>query len=79
MAVRKSAPRWPSLARWSADKVAVTTGRTPSRPSTAQGRSTTLPKPTSATCGGKITVDRLDTVLAETGHGQARVAELAAA
>jgi hypothetical protein len=33
----------------------VTTGCTPSGPSTAQGRSTMLPKPTSATCGGKIT------------------------
>ena len=42
----------PSVARWSPASVTVTSGRTPSIPSTAHGRSETAPNPSSATCGG---------------------------
>src|SRR3972149_6132382 len=51
-AARKRPPRWPSLTLWSAASVAARTGRATIRPSTTHGRSTTLPKPTMATCGG---------------------------
>src|SRR6185369_3626488 len=51
-AARNSPPRWPSLTRWSADSVAVTTGRGPIAPSTTHGRSTMRPNPTMATWGG---------------------------
>src|SRR5512139_481336 len=52
---RNRAPRHPSLTRWSAESVAVTTGRAPRSPPSAQGRSSTEPKPTMATWGGVIT------------------------
>ena len=52
ISARNSAPAWPSLTRWSAASVMVTTERGPMAPSTSQGRATTLPKPTSATWGG---------------------------
>ena len=51
-AARKSPPRCPSLARWSADSVAVTSGLASTFPETTHGRSWIRPKPTSATCGG---------------------------
>src|SRR5574341_1316757 len=49
---RNSAPRCPSLTRWSAARLATTVGAALSAPSTAHGRSATRPNPTSATCGG---------------------------
>src|SRR5271155_2344530 len=52
ISARNRAPRWPSLARWSAARVAVSTRRAATSPATAQGRSTGMPKPTSATWGG---------------------------
>src|SRR6516162_10990644 len=48
ISARNKAPRWPSLARWSAESVAVSTRRAAISPLTTQGRSTGLPKPTSA-------------------------------
>ena len=52
ISARKSAPACPSLTRWSADSVMVTTGRGPMAPSTTHGRVTIVPTPTIATCGG---------------------------
>jgi pyruvate dehydrogenase E2 component (dihydrolipoamide acetyltransferase) len=49
---RNRAPRWPSLWRWSAERVAVTRARGTISSSTTQGRSCGVPKPTMATCGG---------------------------
>src|SRR3990172_6161227 len=53
-AVRNALARWPSVTRWSAASVAVTTGHGRSCPPEIHGRSTSRPKPTIATCGGKM-------------------------
>ena len=55
MACSSRAPIAPSLARWSPESVAVTTGATVSAPSSTHDRSRTAPNPTSATWGGWIT------------------------
>jgi hypothetical protein len=52
ISAKNNAPACPSLTRWSAARVIVTTERGPTAPSTTQGRATTFPKPTIATCGG---------------------------
>src|SRR5690606_16884020 len=52
IARRNRPPRWPSLARWSADRVAITLRRATSWPSITMGRGAMAPKPTMATCGG---------------------------
>ena len=80
MAARKRLPSWPSDTRWSAESVARTTGRTPSIPADAHGRSTIRPKPTRATCGRVDHAEHLlGALLAEVGHGDRGLAHLGAA
>ena len=52
IAFSSKAPIWPSLARWSAARLTVTSGRASILPSTTHGRVDMLPKPIIATCGG---------------------------
>ncbi len=52
ISARNNAPACPSLTRWSPDSVIVITERGPIAPSITQGRTTALPIPTIATCGG---------------------------
>src|SRR5581483_6853717 len=53
-AIRNAPARCPSVTRWSPASVAVTTGHGRICPSETHGRSTIRPKPTIATCGGKM-------------------------
>ena len=52
ISAKNNAPACPSLTRWSADSVMVTTERGPTAPSMIHGRVIAFPKPTIATWGG---------------------------
>ena len=77
MVARKRAPSWPLVARWSPDRVTVTTGRT-STPAVDDPRP--LDDPADADHGhlGRVdhAVDLLDTRVTQVGDGDARIGHL---